>query len=85
MNTITRRVVTILAGPAITTGFLAAGIIAGAPAQAKAQTVKQPTCITSPVVGPTPNTQNPLTRAAQVNAIQPATHVFSPAVSCIGH
>lgn len=85
MNTITRRIITTLAGPAITAGVIAGGIALGAPAQASTQVGQNPTCVTTIVPGPTPDTLSPLTRAAQVNAAEHISRVFSPPTSCIGH
>lgn len=85
MNTITRRIITTLAGPAIAAGVLAGGIALGAPAQAAAPAGQNSTCVTSFVPGPTPDTLSPLTRAAQVNAVEHISRVFSPPTSCVGH
>ncbi len=85
MNTITRRIITALAGPVITAGLMASGIALGSPAQAVVTAGKNPTCVTSVVPGPTPNMLSPLTRAAQVNAAEHINRMFSPPTSCIGH
>lgn len=82
MTTISNRIITALAAPMAAAGILAGGMALAtvAPAVASAQT-----CITTGSAGVTPNSINPLTRPAQVNAIQLPTHVFAPPSSCIGN
>ena len=80
MKTIATRVITALAAPAIAAGILTGGLALGIAAPATAAQ----SCTTAGSLGVTPNAVNPLTRPAQVNAIQPPTHVFAPPSSCLG-
>ena len=80
MTTFSNRIITTLTAPALAAGILAGGIALGTAAPAVAATQN---CITTGSAGVTPNSVNPLTRVAQVNAIQAPTHVFAPPTSCI--
>lgn len=82
MTTFSNRIITALAAPAVAAGILAGGIALGTAAPAVAATQ---TCITSGAVGAAPSYANPLTRAAQVNAIEAPAHVFAPPTSCFGN
>lgn len=81
MSIITHRILTALAAPAVAIGIMLGGIAPGIVAPAIAGT--RP-CITSGSASVSPNSVNPLTRPAQVNAIQPPTHVWAPPSSCLG-
>jgi len=81
MTTISNRIITALAAPAAAAGILLGGVALSTAAPAVAGTQN---CTTSGIAAVTPNSANPLTRAAQVNAIQPPTHVWAPPTSCLG-
>lgn len=80
MNAITTRMITALAAPAF-----AAGILAGGAALATAAPVVAQTCTTTGNAYVTPNSVNPLTRPAQVNAVQATTQVWAAPSTCLGH
>lgn len=85
MNTITRRIATAVAGPAIAAGFIAAGIAAGAPAHASPQDPGSVRCTTATVSAASAAMANPLTRAAQVGAVEGRGPAAPAATSCISH
>lgn len=84
-TTITRKITAALAGVAATAGVFA-GIALAAPAQAKAPPTAAANCTTSFTPSRmNASSTNPLTRAAQVNAVEKASTTQGPSVSCVGH
>lgn len=80
--TITRKITAALAGAAATAGVFT-GIALAAPAQAKAAPLAGSNCTTSYTPSRTINSPNPLTRAAQVDAVEGPAQ--APAISCLSH
>ncbi len=84
-TTVTRRITSALTATAVAAG-LVVGVAVGTTAPATA--APAPTNCTASAPAPRPDTRgaNPLTRAAQVNAIQAATApAGDSSVSCLGH
>jgi hypothetical protein len=89
-TTITRRIVTALAGPAVAAGILAGGLALGAPALAQTTAGTAPNRVTAPVLGTAPDLLNPLTRTALAGsgsvgaAYESINQPTVTAVSCLG-
>lgn len=86
MNTLTRKITAAVAGAAATAGIVT-GIFFAAPAQAQVASAATMSCTTAASPGRVGlSSSNPLTRAAQVAAIENlGTARGSAAVSCLGH
>ena len=82
MTTITRRIITSLAAPAIAAGFLAGGLLTGPPAQAQTGTAS---CVTARVTATSAQMLNPLTRPAQLANVRAPEQPVEAATSCLGH
>lgn len=83
--TITQRIVTALAGPAVFAGVLAGAISLGAPANAAPAPSSGMTCTTANVVADSPAETSLLTRPGQLNAARASSGANVSATSCIGH
>lgn len=84
-TTITRTITAALAGSAATAAIFT-GVTLAAPAQAGATAPVAANCTVATTSGQgNMGSTNPLTRAAQVGAIEMAPVQQSTAVSCLGH
>ena len=82
----TRSFTTVVAGPIIAAGVLAGSMVVGAATEAGAQPTSGTKCstLTMPGTGAevSPDTLNPLTRAAQVAAVNPTPQAPVFDISC---
>lgn len=79
---LTRRIATALAGPAVIAAVLGAALVQGSPANA-APAADKATCTTARVSATSPNVSALLTRPGQISAVRGPNPAPVSATSCI--